>query len=117
MSLLTTSAGLFLLAGLLGFYLLSFVLRKKETRKGIAFIHGPLAASGLVLLIIYAIQNRENRLVLPIVIFVVVAIGGLIMIAKDLKGKLPPRWLALIHGVAALVALSMVLVFIWRSQQ
>ena len=54
---LTLVIGLFVLAALGGFVLLSFHLRNKPVPKGLMFIHGGVAAVALVLLIVYAVQH------------------------------------------------------------
>jgi hypothetical protein len=45
--MLMISIIIFAFAALLGLYLLSFVLQNKNTPKGVAFTHGPLAALAL----------------------------------------------------------------------
>jgi len=54
---LTLIIGIFVLAALGGFVLLSFHLRNKSVPRALAVIHGLVAALGLVLLIVYAIQH------------------------------------------------------------
>ncbi|MGE0528694.1 MAG: hypothetical protein AB7G93_23245 [Bdellovibrionales bacterium] len=100
----------FLVAALLGIYLLSFVLRGKETRKGIALLHAPFAAGGLIFLAIHILANDETRLYPALGLFVVTALGGFYMFAKDITGHRVPKWLALVHGTAA--ASSLVLLFV-----
>jgi hypothetical protein len=92
--------GLFALAALLGVVLISYVLRSKETPKAVAFIHGPLAAIALVILIVYSINN-DRMFIASIVLFVLAALGGIILFIKDLKGKPLPQWLAIVHGLVA----------------
>lgn len=101
---------LFIFAALLGLYLLSFVLQNKTTPKGVAFTHGPLAATGLIILIIYALLNHPAPIV-SIIIFIIAAIGGLILITRDLIGKSIPKWLAIGHGVIAFVGFIFLIVF------
>lgn len=105
---------LFALAAMLGFYLLSFVLQDKNTPKGVAFVHGPLALLGLMILIIYAIQYQPAPIV-SIIIFVLAALGGLTLIIKDLTGKKVPKWLALTHGFVALMGFFSLIFFAFSS--
>lgn len=100
----------FLLAGVLGIYLLTYVLQDKNTPKGVAFTHGPLAAIGLVILIIYAFMNTPSPIV-SIILFILAAIGGLTLIIRDLTGKSLPKWMAIGHGVIALIALGFLIYF------
>lgn len=99
---------LFSLAAILGMYLLSFVLRNRETPKGIAFIHGPVAAIALVILIIYSIKN-DHAFTTSIVLFVMAALGGIILIVRDLSGKPLPKWLAIAHGLIAVAGFVVLL--------
>jgi uncharacterized membrane protein (UPF0136 family) len=54
---LTLIIAIFVIAALGGFLLLSFHLRNKPVPRVLAVIHGLVAALGLVLLIVYAIQH------------------------------------------------------------
>src|SRR5476649_2450341 len=89
-----------LLAALLGLYLLSFILQNKNTPKGVAFTHGPLAATGLIILIIYALLYKPAPII-SIVLFILAALGGIMLISRDILGKNIPKWLAIGHGVTA----------------
>jgi hypothetical protein len=109
MRLFQISIGLFAVAGLLGLYLLTLVLRNKETRKGFALIHGPLAMIGVILLASFAIRNHENQYFIAISIFALSAVGGFVLIAKDLTGGKPPKWLAILHGLLAVAGLTLAL--------
>lgn len=100
----------FALAALLGLFLLSYVLQGKETPKGVVFIHGPLAATGLVLLIIYAL-NHSSYPIISIVLFVIAALGGATLLFIDLSGKPIPKWMALGHGTIAVIGFIFLLVF------
>lgn len=108
--MLLWATAFFAVAALLGFYLLSFVLQNKETPKGIAFIHGPLAAIGLLILIVYAVVNQPAPII-SIIIFTLAALGGFILIFKDLTGKPIPKWLALGHGITAVVGFLFLIYF------
>lgn len=111
--MLYTAATFFLLAALLGIYLISFVLAKKTTPKGIVFIHGPLAFTGLVVLIIYACLYHPAPIVVSMILFILAAIGGIILITRDILGKSVPSWMALGHGFTAIIAFGFLLYFIF----
>jgi hypothetical protein len=100
---------LFSLGAIIGMYLLTLVLQKKETPKSIAFIHGAFVASALVLLIIY--NSRHPGLMESIVLFVIAALGGVVLIVRDLTGKPLPKWLAVAHGLIAVTGFIFLLVF------
>lgn len=110
--MLMTALFFFALAALLGVYLLSFVLQGKNTPKGVAFTHGPLAATGLVILIIYACLNKPSPVV-SIILFVLAALGGILLIVRDITGKSVPKWMALGHGLTAIVGFICLIVFIF----
>lgn len=101
---------LFSLAALLGIFLLTFVLRGKETPKAVTFTHGPLAATGLVLLIIYAFQHSPAPIA-SLILFIIAAIGGFVLITLDLTRSAAPKWLALLHGLIAVAGFILLLKF------
>ena len=101
--------GLFALAALGGIYLLTLVLQRKETPKLVAFVHGLAAATALVLLIVYAMKN-EGSFTVSIVCFVLAALGGFVLIYRDLTAKPIPRGLAVVHGLLAATGLIFLIV-------
>ena len=105
-----TAITLFALAAILGMVLLTFVLQGKETPKGIVFSHGPLAAAGLILIIIYAFKESPGPIE-SIILFIIAAGGGFVMVFKDISGKSVPKWLAVIHGLIAITGFIFLLVF------
>jgi hypothetical protein len=113
MELIYAALAVFGIAALGGIYLLSLVLRDKQTPKSIAFIHGLFAVSGLILLIVYCIRNQPGP-GLSIGIFVVAALGGLVLIYKDLTENKVPKWLGIVHGLAAVTGYITLLVFAFR---
>lgn len=81
MNTLYLIVALFALGALIGMYLLALVLQNKETPKFVAFIHGGFVAAALVLLGIYSMRNPGLTEV--IVLFIVAAMGGLVLIIRD----------------------------------
>lgn len=108
--MLMTAILFFTLAALIGLYLLSFVLENKGTPKGFAFAHGGLAATGLIILIIYAFIHQSSPMV-SIVLFVLAALGGIILILRDLGGKSVPKWMAVGHGFVAITGFIFLIIF------
>ncbi|MFL5752790.1 MAG: hypothetical protein ACJ76F_05240 [Bacteroidia bacterium] len=102
--------GLFALGAIIGMYLLALVLQKKETPKFVAFIHGAFVATALILLVVYNNQHGPG-LMESIVLFVVAALGGLVLIVRDLTGKPLPKWLAVGHGLIAVAGFIFLLFF------
>lgn len=113
--MIVSAVVLFSLAALLGIFLLSFVLRGKQTPKAVTFTHGPLAAIGLVLLVIYAFQH-DPAPTGSLLLFIIAAAGGFVLIALDLTRKAVPKWLALAHGLIAVTALILLLRFTFWLQ-
>lgn len=105
--------GLFALGAVIGIYLLALVLHRKETPKGVALIHGIFVAVALVLLIIY--DARHPGLAESIVLFVIAVLGGLVLITRDLMGRSIPRWLAVAHGLIAVVGFVFLFVFAYTK--
>lgn len=103
---------LFTVALLLGMYLLSFVVRNKETPKSIAFLHGIVAAIALVMLIIYSVNTNE-KVMASTILFVFAAIGGIFFFIKDITGKHLPKWLAIAHGITAEAAFVILLFYVF----
>jgi drug/metabolite transporter superfamily protein YnfA len=88
------------MAAIVGMYLLSLVLRHKETPKGLSFIHGIFAVAGLLLLIYYTTCGNSS-LTRSMIIFIIAAIGGIALIYRDITGNKVPSWLAIGHGLIA----------------
>jgi hypothetical protein len=108
-----TAIALFALAAILGLILLSYILRDKETPKGIAFTHGPLAAAALILIIVYTFGNHPGPLE-SVILFTIAAIGGIIVFAKDISNKPIPKWLAVVHGLIAVTGFIFLLIFAFK---
>ena len=103
--------GLFSFAALLGIILISYVLRSKKTPLILAFIHGPVAATALGILIYYSIV-KERMMVASIVLFALAAVFGIVLLVKDLseKEKPLPKGLAITHGLVAVTGFIVLLV-------
>ncbi len=108
--MITTAIALFSLSAILGMILLSFVLKGKRPPRSIVFTHGPLAAAGIVLLIVYATQHNPDPIE-SIVLFIIAATGGIILVMHDLMGKTIPKWLGITHGLIAVAGFIFLLVF------
>ena len=108
--MLYTIIGFFALAAILGSILLSYILRGKETPKGMALTHGLFAATGLVLVIYYAISHAPGP-VESAVLFAIAALGGIVVFYRDITNKPVPKWLAVVHGVVAVTGFVFLLVF------
>ena len=101
---------LFAVGAIVGTYLLSLILRKKGTPKFASFIHGAFVATALGLLIYYSFQNSPGPIE-SIVLFIIAALGGLILVFRDITGKSLPSWLAIGHGLVAIAGFIFLLVY------
>lgn len=104
----------FACAALLGVYLLSYVLINKETPKGAAIMHGFFAVMGVTILVIFSLIYSPYPLV-SLVLFIIAALGGLVLIYRDLSGKTLPKWMAIGHGSVAVVALVILAIFVFHK--
>ena len=112
--MLTAALILLSCAALLGALLLSFVLRGRHTPKGVALLHGALAALGIVVLaLLWVTTGSAPRASLAL--FVIAALGGGVLIAQDLRHGQAPKPLALGHGLLALLGLGL-LVAAWLDR-
>ena len=110
MTIIYASIGFFALAALLGMYLLSFVLKGKETPKAIVFTHGPMAAIGIILLLVYMSKGGPKPTE-SLILFVLAALGGAFMFYRDISNKPIPKILAVGHGLLAVSGFVLLLLF------
>lgn len=108
--MLTTIIAIFALADIIGMILLSYVLQTKETPKVLMVMHGLLAATALVLLIKYTFESYPKPLESAI-LFVIAALGGIILAIRDLAKQPVPKWLAVTHGLVAIAGFVFLLAF------
>jgi hypothetical protein len=99
--MLTISVILFGIAALGG---LALALGNKRPMI-LSIIHGLVAASALVLLIIAVLQGGVGTMPkLALALFVIAALGGFTLFAFHLRGRQWPRGLVYIHGLLAVIA-------------
>ena len=110
--MLTTSIILFAAAAIFGLLILIPLLQNKQTPKPAVFIHGALAATALIILIIFTINTAGDSPIISIVLFIIAALGGFTLAYRDLILKKPgPKGLAVIHAVAAVTGFLILLFF------
>jgi hypothetical protein len=112
--MLITAVSFFTLAVILGMSLLSYVLRRKNTPKGLAFTHGGLAGVGITLLIIYSFYHTPTPME-SLALLIIAAMGGFVLIYKDLTGKPIPKLFAIGHGIIAISGLILLCFFSLKS--
>ena len=102
--------GLFAVAAVMGILIFKNWLTNAKTSRTVVYLHGLFAATALILLLVFALQNRVDRLQTSVILFVIAALGGIYMFVRDLRGKFSPMWLA---TVLALLAVAGFLVLIY----
>jgi hypothetical protein len=103
--------GLFSIGALAGIYLLTVVLQNKQTPKFVSLIHGGCVVIAFTMLIMYSLEKPGP--VESIVLFAMAALGGLVLIYRDLAGKPIPKWLAITHGLLAVTGFSFLLAYVF----
>lgn len=111
--MLYTSVALFALAAVVGVIIISALLQKKETPKIAVFAHGTLAALGLVLLVVYALQNPQNFPQLSLILLIAAALGGFYLFARDIRKRGVPVPVAAIHALLAVGGFVVLLLFVF----
>ena len=95
-------------AAVLGFVLLGYVLRGKPTPKALAFVHGPIAALGVLLVIVRAFVDG-GMVWVAAALLALAAAGGIVLITSDLRGRGPSKALSIAHGATAVAGFGLVL--------
>ncbi len=98
------------MTAIVGMYLLSLILRNKQVPKGATIVHGLFAVLAVILLVVYCYTNQTGPLV-SIIVFIVAAFAGVILNYRDITGKSVPKWLAISHGLVAVVGFSLLIAF------
>ena len=106
-----TAIALFALSAILGLTILLKWISKKDASKAVVYSHGIVAATALVILVVYAFMNPGNFPKVSIGLFVVSAIAGFYMFINDLRKKMSPLSLALIHALVAVSGFVTLLLF------
>jgi len=102
---------LFALSAVLGMTILVKWLTKKNAPKAVIYSHGLVAATALVLLVLYALQNPENFPQTSIVFFVLAALGGFYLFIRDMQKQASPLAIAFVHALLAVTGLVTLLLF------
>lgn len=109
--LLYVSIALFAVAAVFGLTILVKWLGKKDASRTSVYAHGVFAALGLVLLIVFALQNSADYPQVSLILFILAALGGFYMFFRDLQKKMSPYSIAFIHALLAVAAFVGLLLF------
>lgn len=109
---------LFIIAAIFGLVVLTAVLKNEPTPKLAVFIHGPLAAIALIIIIVYAFMSNVQPLLLTsIILFILAALGGLTLFTIDMKKRPIPKTLAVLHPILAVAALVILIIYAVQALQ
>lgn len=109
--MIISSIVIFAAAAIFGLILLAKLLAKKSLPRPVVYTHGFFAATGLIVLLVYAFRYPDNYPFVSLIFFIVAALGGFILFYNDVRKKTGPVALAIIHGLAAVVAFLLLIVF------
>ncbi|MGV3538668.1 MAG: hypothetical protein ACO1OQ_02595 [Rufibacter sp.] len=109
--MLYASSILFALAAVAGLLILVAWLTKKNASRTVVYLHGLLAAAALVLLAVYSYNHPQNYPTYSLVLFVLAALGGFYMFARDLRGKYSSMAVAGMHALLAVAGFVFLLIF------
>lgn len=102
---------IFAVAAVLGLTILLNWMKSKNVSRAVIYSHGIVAASGLILLIIYAIQNPGYIPKASIILFSIAAIGGFFLFFLNTKRNMTPVGIAFIHAAIAISGFITLLIF------
>ncbi|MEX2231021.1 MAG: hypothetical protein WD824_02585 [Cyclobacteriaceae bacterium] len=111
MNLIYVTIIVFALAAVFGLTILVKWLTKKDVSRAVVYTHGVFAALGLVLLIVFAMQNRDNYPNIALILFIIAALGGFYMFFRDLQKKMSPYSIAFVHALLAVAGFVALLIF------
>ena len=111
--MLNVALVLFLFPAMLGVILLFALLKKQQTSKPIALIHGSLGGLGVLLTLTWLALGEVTLLYLTALGLLLIAITlGLILFGYDVGKRDIPKWLALMHPLFAISGIILLICFI-----
>jgi hypothetical protein len=115
-SMLVSAIVIFALAALGGIVLAFMHLTKKSAPLGLACLHGALAVTGVILLLVGMSQGHTAKgVVIALVLFVVAALGGLVLITAHLRSRPLPAALIVVHALVAVAGFLTLLTSVVRQ--
>lgn len=100
---------LFALAAVMGIINLKHWIGGAKPPRAVVYTHGLFAATALVLLIVQAMKSPDASLRTSLIFFIIAALGGFYLFARDLQNKIGPGWLAMVHGLIAVTGFVLLL--------
>ncbi|MEW9623367.1 hypothetical protein [Rhodanobacter geophilus] len=94
----------FAVAAIGGLILASHVLRDRFAPWALSVVHALLGATGLVLLIVLALQGpASGRLTAALALLVLAALGGFFVASFHLRRRIAPKAVVLVHAGVAVI--------------
>lgn len=107
---------LFIIAAMFGLIILTAILKDRPTPKPVVFTHGPIAATGLILLLIYLYYGpKDTLLITSVVLFILAALGGLTLFTIDMTNRRIPKLMAVGHPIVAVIALITLIAYVLQQ--
>jgi hypothetical protein len=116
MTMIIITIAVFALAAVFGAINLVRILAAGRAPRATVYIHGAVAATALVLLLVYAFTNPRSAPIVALVLFVIAALGGFLLFGIDVATKKPPQWLGVVHGSVAVAGFVFLLVFAFMGR-
>lgn len=104
--MLVYSIALLALAAVFGLYMIFRVFGGTLPPWGAAILHGLFAATGLLLLLYVAFlagAPQPQAVTIAAILLVVAALGGFVLVSYHLRKQVPPKMLAGVHALVAVV--------------
>jgi len=112
-SMIQLALGLFALAAIAGAALATLHLRGRVPPWALTVLHGLLATSGLLTLIVevsgYSTVGWLHGIV---AMFVLAALGGILVVSFHIRKRRPPPPLILVHGTGAVTTFVLLLLYV-----
>lgn len=101
---------LFILGGLVGLWMLRYVLYSINIPKGLSLIHGCLVIAGYIVLLTYNLTtSNDHKHWQSFSIFSAAIPLGFYVLYRDLSNKSLPRWLILTHAAIGVTGIGWIL--------
>jgi Mn2+/Fe2+ NRAMP family transporter len=113
--MLILAISLFILAAMIGVYMLSNILKNEEPPRPAIFSHGSIAFIAFLILVSYAIAVGPSfLLILSIVLFILAEMGGITLLIMDTRNKPLPKPLAYIHAMVAGTGILVLVIYLLK---
>lgn len=100
--MLEIAIGIFLLAAVGGLVMATQIFKDRKPAAAIAWLHGPLAAIGLLLVFWIWMQSGASQTVsIALGVLVVAALGGFFLLSFHIRDKAHPKPVVVLHALLA----------------